>query len=234
MAKASILVIEDDAAIRRALVDALEFSGYAVAEAADGETGLRMAIAGANDLVLLDVVLPGRDGFSLLEELRRGRSRLPVIMLTARGAEEDRVRGLKGGADDYVVKPFAPAELLARVEAVLRRSPERPRRLGRIRFGGRMVDFDDRRVRHADGEETELSQRECELLRFLAGRAGLCTSRDQILAVVWGLDPRGIRTRTVDMHMARLRERLRIEAGEEVFRTVRGEGYVFVAEVEEA
>ncbi len=234
MSKFRILVVEDDAAIRRALVDVLEFSGYVVAEAADGEAGLRMAIAGENDLVLLDVLMPKLDGFEVLEELRRSRSRLPVIMLTARGAEEDRVRGLKGGADDYVVKPFSPDELLARVEAVLRRTPERPKKLGRIGFADRIVDFDHRRVRFTDGAEVELSQRESELLRFLAARAGRPASRDEILAAVWGLDPRGIRTRTVDMHMARLRDRLRCGPDEEIIRTLRGEGYVFVAEIVEA
>src|SRR5580700_7930476 len=122
-----ILTIEDDAAIRRGIVDALRFAGYEVLEAATGEAGLSMAVTRELDLVLLDLVLPGRGGLEVLKQVRQSRPTLPVIVLTARGDEDDRVAGLRQGADDYVVKPFSVKELLARVEAVLRRSPERPR-----------------------------------------------------------------------------------------------------------
>ena len=124
MAQTKILVVEDDAPIRRGLCDALKYAGYAVEECATGDDALAMACSVAPDLLLLDVLLPGKNGFEILRELRASHPQLPVIMLTARGAEEDRVRGLKLGADDYVVKPFSASELLARVEAVLRRSAE--------------------------------------------------------------------------------------------------------------
>jgi DNA-binding response OmpR family regulator len=144
-------------------------------------------------------------------------------MLTARGSEEDRVRGLKGGADDYVVKPFNASELLARVEAVLRRSAERPRLTGTVELPGCAVDLERREVTR-DGRTSELSQREAELLRYLASARGHPVSRDELLQRVWGLDPRGITTRTIDMHIARLREKL----GGDVVRTVRGQGYMLV------
>jgi DNA-binding response OmpR family regulator len=125
LAQTKILVVEDDAPIRRGLCDALRYAGYAVEECPTGDAALATACAASPDLLLLDVVLPGKDGFEILRELRGSHPQLPVIMLTARGTEEDRVRGLKLGADDYVVKPFSATELLARVEAVLRRSAER-------------------------------------------------------------------------------------------------------------
>jgi len=227
MALGTILVVEDDAAIRRGLVDSLRFSGYEVREAEDGESGLRAALAGELDLVLLDVLLPERNGFSVLEEIRSVRSALPVIMLTARGTEEDRVRGLRGGADDYVVKPFSAGELLARVEAVLRRSPERPRTLGTLEINGRTLDFERREVRFTDGERIELSEKEAELLHYLASHPGRAVGRDEILSRVWRLDPRGIQTRTVDMHVVRLRERLRDDPkNPKVIVTVRSKGYM--------
>lgn len=219
----TVLVVEDDPAIRRGVVDALEASGYRAIEAADGESAVREGTAREPDLVLLDIMLPKRDGFAVLEELRRARPALPVIMLTARGAEEDRVRGLKGGADDYVVKPFSASELLARVEAVLRRSAERPRLAGTVEIAGCSVDLERREVTR-DGETHELSQREAELLRYLASARGHPVSRDEILQRVWGLDPHGITTRTIDMHIARLREKI----GGEALRTVRGQGYMLL------
>ena len=219
-------VAGSDPAIRRGLVDALSFAGYAVREAPDGDTGLRSSM-GEVDLVLLDVMLPGKDGFEVLSELRDVRPTLPVIMLTARGTEEDRVRGLKAGADDYVVKPFSAKELLARVEAVLRRSPERPQDLGSMDLNGRTLDFDRREVRFQGGERAELSEKEAELLHYLASHPGRVVGRDELLARVWGLDPRGIQTRTVDMHVVRLRERLKDDATDpKIIVTVRGKGYM--------
>ena len=226
MALASILVVEDDPAIRRGHVDALTFAGYDVREAADGPTGLQGALGGV-DLVLLDVVLPGMNGFDILDEVRVARPGLPVIMLTARGSEDDRVRGLKGGADDYVVKPFSAKELIARVEAVLRRTPERPRTLGTIQLNGRTLDFERREVRFSDGARVELSEKETELLHYLASNPGRAIGRDELLSRVWGLDPRGIQTRTVDMHVVRLRERLKDDpTSPKVVVTVRGKGYM--------
>lgn len=225
--KAKILVVEDDRAIRRGLVDALRFAGCEAFESADGPAGLAAATAMDLDLVLLDILLPGMDGFSVLKELRRAKPDLPVICLTARGTEEDRVRGLEGGADDYVVKPFSARELLARVEAVLRRSPGRAAPRGEIGIAGRIIDFDRREVRFADGARTEISEHEAEVLRYLAMHRERAVSRDELLQKVWGIDPRGVTTRTVDMHVARLRKRLR-DDGEPavVILTVRSKGYM--------
>src|SRR5918912_778919 len=150
-----VVVIEDEPAIRRGVVDALRASGYEVAEAADGARGLEEAVRRGVDLVLLDLLLPRRDGLDVLAELRKVRPTLPVIILTARGTEDDRVRGLKMGADDYVVKPFSARELLARVEAVLRRSVDRPAEVHAARLGKGVIDFDRREVRWASGDRTE-------------------------------------------------------------------------------
>jgi len=164
------------------------------------------------------------DGFTLLEEIRRSRPALPVIMVTARGAESDRVRGLQGGADDYVVKPFSARELIARCEAVLRRSAERPTTVGTIEIDGRTIDLERREVTFPDGRTREISGKEAELLQYLAGCRGRTVSRNELLQRVWGLDPRGVTTRTIDMHVARLRDKL--EGGTELIRTVRGKGYM--------
>jgi DNA-binding response OmpR family regulator len=226
MAERRILVVEDDAAIRQGIVDALAYAGYTTFEAGDGRTGLRMAVECDCDLLLLDLVLPHKDGLEILTEVRVTRPVLPVIILTARGGESDRIRGLQLGADDYVVKPFSVGELLARVQAVLRRSPERPSDLTALAIPGGTVDLARREARFDDGERVELSERESELLRYLAMNAGRAISRDEILARVWRLDPKGVETRTIDMHVARLREKLRDGASPaKVVLTVRGKGY---------
>src|SRR6187399_1178979 len=142
--KPTILVIEDDSAIRRGVIDALSFSGYEVLWAADGTSGLQKALEATYQLLLLDLVLPNGSGFDILEALRKSRPGQPVIVLSAKGEENDRVRGLRLGADDYVVKPFSVRELLARVEAVLRRAPERPSDLPRLTFAGGEADFSRR------------------------------------------------------------------------------------------
>ncbi len=223
----TILVVEDDAPIRRGLVDALRFAGYTPLEAPDGAAGLDLALTTDVDLVLLDILMPKLDGLAALAEIRRAKPTLPVIMLTARGEEQDRVRGLKAGADDYVVKPFGASELLARVEAVLRRSAERPTHLGRLRVAGREIDFERREVIHADGQRAVLPQREAEVLAYLAAHRGRAISRDELLARVWGVDPRGMSTRTVDMAVARLREQLRDDpTSPAVIVTVRAKGYM--------
>ncbi|HEY3243249.1 MAG TPA: response regulator transcription factor [Phycisphaerae bacterium] len=223
-----MLVIEDDAAIRQGIVDALRFEGYEPCEAADGQRGREMAIEIACDLVLLDLVLPGGDGLSILREVREVRPTLPVIILTARGDESDRVTGLKLGADDYVVKPFSVRELLARISAVLRRSPERPTDVQHVNIPNGVADLARREVRFDDGGRHELSEREAELLRYLSSNAGRALSREEILARVWRLDPQGVETRTIDMHVARLREKLRDDATTpRTLLTVRGKGYMF-------
>lgn len=234
MSQPTVLVIEDDTPIRRGLVDALQFAGYAVLEAADGRRGAVLAIEATIDLVLLDVMLPGRDGFSILDELRRSRPTLPVIMVTARGGEDDRVRGLVNGADDYIIKPFSARELLARVEAVLRRSPERPSDVRSIRLGNTIVRLDRGEIVEGGAARSTLSQRECGILRYLAANAGRAIARDELLHRVWGIDPRGVETRTVDMHVARLRDKLAVSAGDEdeFIQTVRGKGYMLASAVE--
>jgi len=235
MQKRAIVVVEDDAAIRRGIVDALEFAGYTPLEAPDGHKGLALAVEAACDLVLVDLVLPGPDGLAILKAVRRERPTLPVIILTARGEEADRVKGLRLGADDYVVKPFSVKELLARVEAVLRRSPERPDEVTKVRVPGGTADLARREVRFRDGGREELSEREADLLEYLAANAGRAISRDEILTRVWRLDPRGIETRTIDMHVVRLREKLRDDPAEpRVIRTVRGTGYMFAEPREDA
>jgi DNA-binding response OmpR family regulator len=222
-----VLVVEDDAAIRRGLVDMLRFAGYQVREAPDGQAGLDAALTGGVDLVLLDILMPRLDGLSVLRELRKARATMPVIMLTARGEDEDKVRGLKEGADDYIVKPFSAPELLARVQAVLRRSPERPVALKRLTVAGRTIDFERREAVLADGTRHSLSERESELLAYLAASRGRAVSRDELLSRVWGLDPRGVQTRTVDMTVARLRELLGDNPENPVvIVTVRAKGYM--------
>lgn len=229
----TVLTIEDDPAIRRGIVDALTFVGYRVLQAGNGDDGLRMAVQQQYDLLLLDLVLPGKQGMEILREVRQSRPTLPVIVLTARGEEDDRVEGLRHGADDYVVKPFSVKELLARVGAVLRRSPERPLDIDIVPLpNGGSADFSRREVRYANGERCELSEREVDLLRYLVNHAGRAIGREELLANVWRIDPHGLPTRTIDMHVARLREKLRDDPEAPlVLLTVRGKGYMFATAV---
>jgi len=223
-----ILTIEDDRAIRRGIVDSLRYSGYTVLEAGEGELGLEMAVQQQYDLLLLDLVLPQRGGLEILRAVRTSRPTLPVIILTARGEENDRVEGLRAGADDYVVKPFSAKELLARVEAVLRRSPARPTDVQEVRFPTGVADFARREVRLTDGQRSELSEREVELLRYLVMNQNRAVTREELLANVWRISPDGLPTRTIDMHVARLREKLHDDLDEpRVLLTVRGKGYMF-------
>lgn len=227
MSFAELLVVEDDPAIRRGLIDTLETAGYSVRSANDGPAGLAAALAAPCDLVLLDVMLPGADGFSVLQSLRRERPNLPVILLTARGAESDRVRGLRGGADDYVVKPFGAAELLARVEAVLRRVAKQPKPKDSLTIAGRMVDFDRREIHFGPGDVQPMTERESALLAYLARHPDRAVPREELLREVWQLDPRGLVTRTVDMAVARLREQLRDDpTSPRIVLTVRSRGYM--------
>ncbi len=224
----TILVIEDDSAIRQGIVDALEFAGYSTLQAADGNQGLRQALKATFDLLMLDLILPGAGGFEILKQTREARPTIPIIILTARGEEADRVNGLRLGADDYVVKPFSVRELLARVEAVLRRSPERPSAVSKFTLPCGTVDLARREVRYQKGDRCELSEREVELLRYLASNPGRAISRDEILTRVWRLNPKRLETRTIDMHIANLREKLRDDPDKpQVLLTVRGQGYMF-------
>jgi len=226
--KKRVLIVEDDAAIRRGIVDALTFRGYEALEAANGDDGMRCATRGGYDLLLLDLILPGPGGLEILAEVRTSRPTVPVIILTARGEEGDRVKGLTLGADDYVVKPFSIRELLARVEAVLRRSPERATDVKKVAFTGGTADLVRREVVYDKGGRCELSEREAELLRYLAGNPGRAIAREEILNRVWRLDPESVETRAIDMQVARLREKLRDDPAEpRIIVTVRNKGYMF-------
>jgi len=229
MDEKTVLIIEDDAAIRQGLVDALRFAGYETLEAGDGKTGMDMAVKRDFDLLLLDLILPRGDGFDILSKVRITRPTLPVIILTARGEEGDRIRGLKLGADDYVVKPFSVKELLARVEAVLRRSPQRPGDVRSIKIKNCEVDFARCEIRFEKGERCELSEKEMELLRYLAIHSGRAVSREEILENVWRISSRGVsESRTIDMHITRLREKLKDDPeNPRIILTVRGVGYMF-------
>jgi len=224
-----ILLVEDDPGLRLTLTHRLESEGYAVVTAADGEDGLARASAEGFDLVILDVMLPKKSGFDVCRDLRQRGVATPVIMLTARHQVVDRVVGLKLGADDYLAKPFEMAELLARVEARLRR-----RNLGEpppsvYRFGPISVDF--RRTEVArDGQPVELSAKEFQLLKYFVTHRGATLSRNELLDEVWGYDSMPT-TRTVDVHVAWLRRKLEANPKHPQFiLTLHGLGYKFVGE----
>ena len=233
-AKTRILVVEDEDALRLALVDALRGEGFEVLEAADGESGLALALQEGPEVVLLDLMLPKRDGFSVLRAIRADRLQSAVIVLSARGEEWDRVQGFEVGADDYVVKPFSTRELVGRIRAVLRRIGGGAPGLeegGRVRIGDALVDLAAYCVVRKDGRQEVrhgLSRMELDLLRCFLAHEGETLARSTLLDRVWGraADPT---TRTVDMHVLKLRRKL--EADPERPRhllTVHGVGYRFV------
>ncbi len=218
----TILVVEDDDAIREGIVDTLVAVGYEVISASDGAEGMQLALHASYQLMLLDLIMPHHTGFEILKALQESRPGQATIILSARGEENDRVKGLSLGADDYVVKPFSLRELLARVDAVLRRSTERAAVVEMIPFGEVEVDLVKQQVLFANGEVEELSETEVKLLRYFENQKPRPISREELLRQVWGLDPKGLATRTIDMHVARLRQKLR-DADSIV--TVRGKGY---------
>lgn len=228
MPEITILVIEDDPAVRRGIVDVLEYAGYATLEAADGHAGMDLALKSNYRLLLLDLVMPGPSGFEILETLRKKRPGQAVIILSARGEENDRVRGLVNGADDYVVKPFSMKELLARVDAVLRRTCERAAPADACEVPGGIVDFPARVIEFKDGRRVELSERETQLLRYLIHTRGRLVSREEILQQIWNLDPARTETRTLDMHIMHLRAKLG-DKQQQVIATVRGRGWIYQA-----
>lgn len=234
MKLAQVVVVEDETPIREGIAAALQAAGYEAIAAGDGEAGLAAARRSGVDLVLLDLMLPKMDGMDVLRQLRRTHPTLPVIILTARGEEDDRVAGLRAGADDYVVKPFSARELIARVEAVLRRSPERPLGVRRATVGGISIDLERREVSSAGRESQMLSETESAIVAHLAANPGRAISREELLSRLWGLNTGGVETRTVDMHVARLRAKL-AAAGEDpespFVVTVRGRGYMLGSKV---
>jgi DNA-binding response OmpR family regulator len=224
----TILVIEDDPAVRRGIVDVLEFAGYQTLAAADGHAGMDLALKANYRLLLLDLVMPGPSGFQILEALKRKRPGQAVIILSARGEENDRVRGLVNGADDYVVKPFSMKELLARVDAVLRRTCERAAPADQRPVPGGTVDFSKQLLEFDDGRREDLSEREATLLRYLIDSGGRLVTREEILRHLWGLNADRTETRTIDMHIMHLRTKLG-DKDQRTLTTVRGKGYQFLA-----
>ncbi|MBI5211497.1 MAG: response regulator transcription factor [Elusimicrobia bacterium] len=222
MALPKVLIVEDERALAKVLRFNLEREGYAVASAEDGEAGLEAFAAEKPDLVILDLMLPKLDGFEFCKAVRKG-SRTPILMLTARKEEVDRVLGLELGADDYVTKPFSVREVLARVKAILRRTRAPSGGGGPVRAGALEVDLERYEVTVA-GKTAVLSTKEFELLRCLLAAEGKALSRDEIMEKVWGYDRAlEIDTRTVDQHVARLRDKLGDEARRVV--TVKNVGY---------
>jgi len=223
-----VLLVEDEAGLRLTLTDRLGSEGYAVETAGDGEDGLARATSGGFDLIVLDVMLTRMNGFDVCREVRHRGVTTPILMLTAKGQVVDKVVGLKLGADDYLTKPFETIELMARLEALLRRTPARPQPGGDIyRFGDVAVDFRKMEVSRA-GAPVELSAREFKLLRHFIEHRGATLSRDQLLADVWGYDEMPL-TRTVDVHVAGLRQKVESNPKlPEFILTVHGLGYKFV------
>ena len=224
-----ILLVEDEPGLRLTLSGRLASEGHLVEQAADGETGLRRASTEPFDLVVLDVMLPDRSGFDVCRDLRKGGIDTPVLMLTARGQVEDRVLGLKLGADDYITKPFSIREFRSRVRALLRRAGTAQRGRGAdaaIEVAGLRVDSDRREVR-LDGRVVELTYVEFELLRTLAATPGRVFSRRALLEAVWG-DAAYREPRTIDVHVRHLREKLESDPSDpDLILTVRGAGYRF-------
>jgi len=233
-----ILVVDDDAETRSLLQQYLQRQGYRVTSAADGKALRGALLTGRPDLIVLDLMLPGEDGLQLCRDLRT-RSNLPVIMLTARGEETDRIVGLEMGADDYLAKPFNPRELLARIKSVLRRARALPENLEpdavkSYRFAGWTLDPDTRNLTAPDGVVVPLSGTEFKLLRVFLAHPNRVLSRDQLIELMISREA-GPFDRALDVQVSRLRQRLREDAREpRIIKTVRGEGYVLAAKVEAA
>ena len=234
MTPARLLVVEDDEALRDILARRFEDAGYAVETAATGPDALAAVGRTVPDLVLLDVMLPGLDGLDVCRRLRADHALLPILLLTARADELDRVVGLEVGADDYITKPFSVQEVVARVRAALRRSRAMTERLGAggavlaetIEAGGLVIDAGRREVTR-DGEPVHLTVREFDLLLFLARHAERPFTRAQLLEQIWGITYEGY-DRTIDSHVQRLRAKVEVDAGQPRFvRTVWGVGYKF-------
>ena len=225
--KPRLLVVEDEVAIRSGLIDVFVYHGYEVDSAADGPEGLAKALGGRFDMILLDVMLPGMDGFEICDRIRARDRDQPLILLTAKSADEDIIRGLSLGADDYVAKPFSVAQLVLRVEAVLRRSRPFAAEEGEIRLGDG-VAVDTRNLQGRNGAATHaFTRREIELLQYLHANRQRPVSRGELLHKVWGYASHlDLETRTVDIHVAKLRRKIEPTPADPRFLvTVRGAGY---------
>ncbi len=228
--KRKILVVEDEPAILNGIKDMLELEDYEVITASDGQEGLRVALSADPDVVLLDVMMPKMSGIDVLRKLRENRIRGAVILLTAKNAEEDKVRGLKLGADDYVTKPFSVVELLARVQAVLRRTEPPKDTLADIRFHDVRVDFEKLEAFKQE-RKLDLTPREFKILRLFVENPRRVVSRNELLDKVWGYDVFPT-TRTVDNHIVKLRKAVEDEPSDpKIISSVRGVGYKFNADV---
>ena len=223
--KHRILVVEDEPSVARGVRDALAFNGYHVDVAADGAEGYRLASKEPFDLLILDLMLPRMPGFDVLRKLRDEEVHTPVLILTARGQEDDRVRGLDLGADDYVVKPFSVRELISRVGAHLRRRTADAGTGGAVELGRAEFDFQRRCVR-CDGEPVRALPKEIDLARFLLENRGRVITRDELLLKVWEYPVAGLQTRTVDNYVMKLRQKVEADpARPKHILTVRGKGY---------
>jgi two-component system, OmpR family, alkaline phosphatase synthesis response regulator PhoP len=222
-----ILLVEDEPALALTLSDLLTAEGYTVDTAGDGQSGLERALGEAWDLILLDVMLPRKNGLEVCRELRQRGKDVAVLMLTAKSQLTDRVVGLKLGADDYLTKPFEPPELLARIEALLRRiKKDKLHPVVRFEFDDVTVDFEQGEVRKA-GVPVSLAAKELDLLRYLVDHRGKVVSREELLEGVWEYQP-GVSSRTIDVHVAWLRQKLEENpANPKHIHTVRGVGYRF-------
>jgi len=223
--RAAVLVVEDEQAIQRGICDVLAYQGHQPTGASRGDEGLREALSGRYDLVILDVMLPGMNGYDVCAAIRAEHAELPILMLTARGSEQDVLEGFERGADDYVTKPFSVSELMARVKAMLRRSGRiRPEGESGFSFGGWTIDPAGLRAHRGDAR-LDLSPRELAILELFARERGRIVSRRTLLREVWGFPhPEKIETRTVDMQIGKLRKKIDGD-GESLIETVRGAGY---------
>lgn len=228
-AKARILVVEDDAALLGGLLDVLVFNGYDAMGVEDGGQGLSIGVDDQFDLILLDVMLPTIDGFSICKEIRKKKPGQGIIIITAKGAEDDIVTGFKAGADDYITKPFSLREVMVRVEAVLRRSGKSP--------GDEKVDcmgilFDGKNLKARAGKDSvELTRREMDIIIYLFRNQDRIVSKKELLTKVWHYADADIETRTVDIHMLKLRKKIAVLIGDKpLIETVRGEGYRLLSE----
>jgi two-component system alkaline phosphatase synthesis response regulator PhoP len=228
MSTARILLVEDETNLRRTITDLLRSDGYSVESSGDGIEGQDLAISQNFDLIILDVMLPSRNGFDVCRHLRKSGVNTPILMLTARSELTNKVQGFKAGSDDYLTKPFETPELQARVEALLRRAPAAAERseMKSYDFDGIHVDFGKSRIMKS-GKATALGERECRLLRYLIERKGIVLSRDELLQEVWGYKSIPL-TRTVDVHIAWLRQKIEDDPkNPQYIVTIHGQGYRF-------
>ncbi len=231
--KNSILIVEDEEAIRAGLVDVFVYHGFSVEFAEDGLTGLEMALSGNYSLIILDVMLPKMNGFDICKAIREKDRSQPIIMLTAKTADEDIIQGLTLGADDYVAKPFSVAQLVLRVQAVLRRSSGHADQLSTIKLDDhREIDLVNFCINH-NGQSTAFTKRELQVIEYLQQHSSRPVSRDELLSKIWGYQPdMDIETRTVDIHIAKIRKKIEANPKQPEFLvTIRGAGYkMLVAE----